>query len=296
MRLRGLLVAPLVVAGCSGGGHATPRLHGVYRATIRDARDHAVRTVWLDAGTGRFRVRTVFPRVSGLGRVITVTVFDGRTATQELAASRTIRITGSPQFVADRAGAQVVAPLRAKLRGLPLSRGASLVGFHRLRHVDAALFRTSTSTVTGTIRQVAAGSPTAAGSAYWLGSAWRGMAPAGASESTGDAGTIYETAYPGLDVTVERAGTAALRCDGAPVRLADGTPATVVVIPINSNGRGRCSSSSDGSATDVMVVSPSGTAAGAVAYVIARDAVISLSGRAVTAESAAAIAHALRPV
>jgi hypothetical protein len=98
--------------------------------------------------------------------VITVTVFDGRTATQQPAGSRTIRITGSPQLVADRAGAQVVAPLRARLRG----------------------------------------------------------------------------------------------------------------------------------ATDVMVVSPSGTAAGAVAYVIARDAVISLSGRAVTAESAAAIAHALRPV
>lgn len=98
--------------------------------------------------------------------MITVTVFDGRTATQQPAGSRTIRITGSPQLVADRAGAQVVAPLRARLRG----------------------------------------------------------------------------------------------------------------------------------ATDVMVVSPSGTAAGAVAYIIAPDAVISLSGRAVRAESAAAIAHALRPV
>jgi hypothetical protein len=252
VRLRGLLVAPLVVAGCSGGAHATPKLHGIYRATIRDARDHAVRTIWLDAGTGRFRVKTVFRRINGLGRVTTVTVFDGRTATQQLPGSRTIRIAGGPQFVADRAGAHV--------------------------------------------RQVAAGRPTAAGSAYWLGSAWRGMAPASASESTGDAGTIFETVYPGLDVTVERAGMAALRCDGTPVRLADGTPATVVVIPIDSNGTGCCSSSSDGSATDVIGVSPSGTAAGAIAYVIARDAVISLSGRAVTAESAPATARALRPV
>jgi hypothetical protein len=59
MRLRGLLLMPHVLAGCAGG-HATPKLHGVYRATIRDARHHAVRTVWLDAATGRFRVRTVF--------------------------------------------------------------------------------------------------------------------------------------------------------------------------------------------------------------------------------------------
>jgi hypothetical protein len=122
------------------------------------------------------------------------------------------------------------------------------------------------------------------------------MTPAGASESTGDAGTVYETRYPGVDVTVERAGAAALACDGTRVRLADGTPATVVVIPIDSNGTGQCSSSSDGSATAVMVMSSSGSAAGAVAYVIAGDAVISLSGRAVTPRSAAAIARALRPV
>jgi hypothetical protein len=113
--------------------------------------------------------------------VTTVTVFDGRTATQQLAGSRTIRITGGPQFVADRAGAHVVAPLRARLTGSPPPRGASIVDFRRLRHVGAALFRTSTATVTGTVRQVAAGRPTAAGSAYWLGSAWRGMAPASAS-------------------------------------------------------------------------------------------------------------------
>ena len=295
MRPRGLLVAPLVLAGCAGGGHAAPKLHGVYRATIRDARHHAVRTIWLDAGTGRFRVRTVFRRITGVGRVQTVTVFDGRTATQQLARSRSIRITGSPQFVADRAGADVVAPVRAKLTGSPLPHGVSIVDFRRLRHASAALFRTSTSTVTGTIRQVAAGRPADAGSAYWLGSVWRGTTPASASESTGDAGMTYETAYPGLDVTVERAGAAALGCDGAPVHLADGSLATVVVIPISSKGTGQCSSSSDGSSTAVLVMS-SDTGPGTLAYVVAADTVISLSGRAVTPESAPAIARALRPV
>jgi len=188
-----------------------------------------------------------------------------------------------------------VAPVRAKLTGLPLPHGVSIVDFRRLRHVGAALFRTSTSTATGTIRQIAAGRPTGAGAAYWLGSVWRGTTPAGASESTGDAGTTYETAYPGLDVTVERAGAAAFRCDGTQVRLADGSVATMVVIPISSKGTGECSSSSDGSTTGFMVTS-SDTGPGTLAYVIAGDVVIGLSGRAVTPESAAAIARALRPV
>jgi hypothetical protein len=286
---------PLVLAGCAGGGHAAPKLHGVYRATIRDTRHHAVRTVWLDAATGRFRIRTVFRGITGVGRVQTVAVFDGRTATQQLARSRSIRITGSAQFVADRAGADVVAPIRAKLTGSPLPHGVAIVDFRRLGRVGAALFRTSTSTVTGTIRQVAAGRPPAAEPAYWLGSEWRGTTPASTSESTGDAGATYETAYPGLDVTVERAGAATLRCDGAPVHLADGSPATVIVVPISSKGTGQCSSSRDGSTTGLMVVS-SGGGPGTLAVVIAGDAVISLSGRAVTPGSAAAIARALRPV
>ena len=298
MRLRGLLVTPIVLAGCiGGGGHAAPALHGVYRATIRDAGHHAVRTVWLDAGTGRFRIRTVFRGIRGVGHVTTVTVFDGRTATQQLAPSRLIRITGSPQFVADRAGMEVVAPLRAKLTGLPLPRGISIVDFRRLRHLDPAVFRTSTSAVTGTVREVTAGRPATAGAAaYWLGPAWRGTSPASAAESTGDAGTTYETQYPGVDVSVERAGVAVLGCDGTPVHFADGTPATVVIIPIDSNGAGQCSSSRNGSATGVMFASSSESVPGTLAYVIAGDAVITLSGRAVTPRSAVAIASALRPV
>jgi hypothetical protein len=297
MRLRGLLVAPIVLAGCAGGGHAAPKVQGVYRATVRDPGEHAIRTVWLDARTGRFRVRTVFHSVGTSPVLATVTVFDGREATEQVGRSRLIRITGSRRFVADRAGAHVVAPLRAKLTGSAMPDGVTVVGFQRLRHVDPGLFRVSSTPATGTVHEVSAGrSATGAEPAYWLGSAWRGMTPAGASESTGDAGTVYETRYPGVDVTVERAGAAALACDGTRVRLADGTPATVVVIPIDSNGTGQCSSSSDGSATAVMVVSSSGSAAGAVAYVIAGDAVISLSGRAVTPRSAAAIARALRPV
>ena len=295
MRIRGLLVAPLVLAGCAGGGHATPKPQGVYRATVRDPAHHAIRTVWLDAATDRFPVRTVFQGIAGAGRAVTVTVYDGRTATQQLAGSRSIRITGSPQFVADRAGTDVVAPVRAKLTGSPLPHGVSVFGFRRLRHVGAALFRTSTSTVTGTIRQVTAGGPPGNVSAYWLGSVWRGTRAASASESTGDAGTTYQTEYPGLDVTVEASGGAGLGCDGTPVRLADGSPATVVVVPINAQGTGQCSSSSDGSTTGLMVFSEDARA-GTLAYVIAGNVVISLSGRAVTADSAAAIARALRPV
>jgi hypothetical protein len=63
MRLRALLLAPLFVAGCAGGGHAAPKLDGVYQATVRNPGHHAIRTVWLDAATGRFRVRTVFRHI-----------------------------------------------------------------------------------------------------------------------------------------------------------------------------------------------------------------------------------------
>jgi hypothetical protein len=152
-------------------------------------------------------------------------VFDGPHGDQQLAGSRTIRITGSRSSWRIRAGAQVVAPLRATLRGLPLPRGASLVGLHRLRHVDAALFRTSTATVNrddppGGRRPAATG-----GSAYWLGSTWRGQAPAARRSRPATQARAYETAYPGLDVTVERAGTAHARCDGTPCGLADGAPA-----------------------------------------------------------------------
>jgi hypothetical protein len=41
MRLHGLPVAPLVLAGCTGGAHATPGPCGVYRATVRCAGHHA---------------------------------------------------------------------------------------------------------------------------------------------------------------------------------------------------------------------------------------------------------------
>ena len=231
--------------------------------------------------------------VSGTGDFTTVTVFDGRAATQQVGRSRTIRITGSPRFVADRAGADLVAPLRAKLAGSPLPHGVSVVDFRRLPHVGAALFRTSTSTASGTIREVAAGRPQGAEPAYWLGATWRGTAPVSASESTGDAGRTYDTVYPGLDVNVEAAGAAALGCNGTPLHLADGTPATVVVIPISAKGTGQCSG--DDSTTGVMVMS-SDPGPGTLAYVIAGDAIISLTGRSVTPRSAAAIAHALRPV
>jgi hypothetical protein len=296
MRLRGVLVAPLVLAGCAGGGHAAPKVDGVYEATVRDPGHHAIRTVWLDAATGRFRVQTVFRDIGSATPVpATVTVFDGRVATQQVGRTRLIRITGSRRFVADRAGADVVASLRARLTGSALPEGVTVTRFRRLRHAGTGLFRTSTGTATGTIRQVAAGRPATGGSAYWLGSTWRGTTPGSASESTGDAGTAYDTQYPGVDVTVERSRGATLGCDGTPVRLADGTAATVVVVPINAQGTGQCSSSSDGSTTGVMVLSES-TAAGTLAYVIAGDTVISLSCRAVTPASAAAIARALRPV
>jgi hypothetical protein len=292
MRLRGLLMVPLVLAGCSGGGHAAPKVHGVYRATIRDTRSHAIRTVWLDAGTGRFRVRTVF-HGKGFGRFTTVTVFDGRTATQQLAPSRLIRITGSPAFVAHRAGADVVAPIRVKLAGSRLRPGISVVDFRRLAHVGAGLFRTTASAATGTIRQVAAGRPQGAEPAYWLGAVWRGTAPVSASESTGDAGRTYETDYPGLAVNVEARGAAALGCDGTSLHLADGSPAMLVIIPISAKGTGRCSG--DDSTTGVMVMS-SHPGPGTLAYVMAGDTIISLSGRAVTRASAVGIARALRPV
>jgi hypothetical protein len=225
-----------------------------------------------------------------------VTVFDGRVATQQVGRAPLIRITGSPRFVADRAGADVVAPLRARLTGSALPDGVTVSRFRRLRHVSARLFRTSTATATGTIRQVAAGRPAATWSAYWLGSVWRGTTPAGASESTGDAGATYDTEYPGVEVTVERSRSATLGCDGTTVRLADGTAATVVVIPITAQGTGQCSSRGDGSTTAIMVVSSGNDRPGTLAYVIAGDVVISLSGRAVTPTSAAAIARGLRPV
>ena len=296
MRLRGLLLVPLVLAGCTGGGHAAPKLHGVYRATVRDPGHHAIRTVWLDAVTGRFRVRTVFSKVGTTPIAATVTVFDGRVATQRVGRSRLIRITGSREFVADRAGAAVVAPVRATLAGSARADGVTVVGVRRLRHVDPDIFRASSGPPTGTVNQVSAGrSASGAEPAYWLGSTWRGTAPASASESTGDAGTTYETEYPGLDVTVETSRGAGLGCDGTPVHLADGSSATLVVVPVSPQGTGQCSSSSGGSTIGLMVFSED-AATRTLAYVVAGDTVISLSGRAVTPDSAAAIARALRPV
>ena len=54
MRLVGLLVAPLVVAGCAGGGHTGPAPHGIYEAKVTVGTSGGARCGWTStvAGSG----------------------------------------------------------------------------------------------------------------------------------------------------------------------------------------------------------------------------------------------------
>ena len=283
MRLVGLLVTPLVLAGCAGDGHAAPARHGIYRATIRDARHHAVRTVWLDAATGRFRVRTVFRGTTGVGRVQTVTVFDGRTATQQLAGSRSIRITGSPQFVAGPRRGGRRGARSGERTGSPLPHGISIIEFRRLaprqrgalpnehvhRHRDhppggGLAARRTPSPPTGWDRSGGGRHPRARRS--------RPATPVRRTRRSTRGWTSPSSGpvRPRSDATGRGCTRRRLAQDGG-------------CHPDKLEGHlGECSRSSDGSTTGVMVMS-SDTGPGTLAYVIAGDVVISLSGRAVHA-------------
>ncbi|HEY7257419.1 MAG TPA: hypothetical protein VH459_00040 [Gaiellales bacterium] len=280
MRLRGLVIAPLVLAGCAGGGHAAPKPHGVYEAHVTVG--GAERTVWLDLTAGRFRVSTP----SGHRRIVTVS--DGHAALT-LSRGITSRTTGSPGFLVATADPGVAA-LRDRLLGRGAPSGTTITGFHRVDAPSRDLFVVVGGAVPAfVIRQVQVGAiPPAGPHPYWLGERFRGQAPRYASASTSKAGSSYDIAYPRIDVQVESPRFRVPTCGTTPIALADGTPARVAVVPEQI---GSC----DGGVDAITFATTSATPGG-LAIVLTGHRTILLSGPAVSAKTAAAIARALRPV
>jgi len=285
--LRLLLLAPLVLAGCSGGGHATPTTPtppGVYEAKVTVA--GVERTVWLDLAGSRFRVSTA----SGHRRVVTVS--DGRTALTRFHGFTT-RTTGSPDFLVTTADPAVGA-LRARLLGRSLPAGATMTGLHRIRAPGRELFAVArVASPTYDVRQVRVGAaPLAGPRAYWLGERFHGRAPRYASIETGQTGSSYTVSYAGVDVEADSSALRLPTCRTTPIVLADGTPARLAVAP---DDLGPCQTG-DGSVSGVELFSSTTEAGGGFAIVVAAGRTIVLSGSRVTPESAPGLARALRPV
>jgi hypothetical protein len=282
MRLRGLLVAPIVLAGCAGGGHAAHRIQGVYeaRVTVRGAE----RTVWLDLTTGRFRVSSP----AGHRRVVTVS--DGHAAVTRFRGFTT-EATGSPGFLVTTADPGVPA-LRDRLLGRGAPRGTTITGFHRVTAPSPQLFAVArVARPTMAIRQVPVGAaPSSGPRAYWLGESFRGARPAYASITTTRTESSYTVAYPGVAVEVDSSRFQMPTCGTTPVALADGTPGKLIVVPDGSL------SCQGGSGVDVVTFVSTSGEPGGLAIVETSDGTIMLSGPAVSPKTAAAIARALRPV
>jgi hypothetical protein len=282
MRLRGLLVAPLVLAGCSGR-HASHAPRGVFEAQVTVG--GVERTVWLDAAGSRLRV------VTPSGRRRTVTVSDGRTALMRFHGFTT-RTTGSAGFLVATADPAVGA-LRARLLGRSVPDTDTIAGLHRVRRPSAELFTVSAGAAPLTIvRQVRVGvAPKVGPRAYWLGGSFQGAAPDYASITTSEIGSSYTVAYPRIVIEVDSSPPAVPACGTTPVELADGTPARLTV---GLNDLASCHDATGG--IDFLMVGAETGASGGVALVDTPEGTVWLSGPAVSATTAAAVARALRPV
>jgi hypothetical protein len=286
MRRLGLLLAPLVLAGCMGGGTAKPAPHGIYQAdvTLGAGPTH---TVWLDVDSGRFRAA-----VSG-GHGRKVTTSDGRTAVTRFRGFTT-RTTGSPAFLEATAD-PAVQVLRDRLEGTPVPAGDSVAGLHRVRGTSADLFALENAPAPSMIvRQIDVGSvPSAGPLAYWLGAKFAGKRPLYASTTRGKGFAAYAVSYPGVDVEVEASRFRIPTCHATHVVLADGTPAVMTLV---TPDLGPCETSDGTGTSSIAVFGFSTEWPGGLAIVGAAGRTILLSGPAVTQKSAVRLARALRPV
>jgi hypothetical protein len=280
MRLLGLLAAPLVLAGCSGGGHATPPVHGVYEARVTVGGN--AHLVWLDVSGNRFRV-------TGRSGRRTLTVSDGHSALTTLYGFTT-RASGSPAFLLATADPAVGA-LRDRLIGRSVPANAAVTGLHRVSAPGPELFSVADTPPNEVIRQVRLGvAPQTGPPAYWLGQSFHGKAPAYASLSTGKTVATYTVDYPGIEIQVSSSQIQLPSCSGTIIALADGTPARLAVAPADL---GPCPGTS--AAIDSFLSGTTETPGG-FAVVGTSIGTVTISGPAVSADTAASIARALRPV
>ena len=286
MRLVGLLVAPLVVAGCAGGGHTGPARHGIYEAKVTVGTS-GTRTVWLDVDSGRFRVSIS----TGHGRKVTVA--DGHTALTVFRGFTT-QTTGTSAFLEATAD-PAVAILRNGIQGQAMRPSDGIADLRRVGHPSTSLFAVRrVASPDQVVRQLRVGVAPASGPPpYWLGATLGGERPVYASTTRGKGFSSYSVSYPGVDVEVEASGFELPECHAKHVVLTDGTPAAVtVVIP----DLGPCQTADGTTTSSVGVIALATDSHGGVAFVDTPEETITLSGSAVTPKSAVRIARALRPV
>jgi len=320
-------LAVALAAGCSGGhGAAGPKWTAdtnVFAAHVRISLLHPAKgssagppqTMLVDRD-GRFRIVATSKRF----RYRTVSISDDRTATRQWGSSAHPIVTsyrGSQRFLAEQAGGLSLRIVQAYVTGTappfgvhlhvvtsgPPSRIVATTSTERLRitigragHVAASAFRPARRRAREVVRELRPGvRPGSAVPAYWLGPAWRGHPARSSSAESGDGGW-YTCGYPHVAVSV----TAPLRGygGGAPVTLADGTPATLQVAALRPDGTVSLSSSSgEGSAEgEIFLFSSTGNPGRTIAFVFLPHAMITLSGTGVTPRSARAMARSLRPL
>jgi len=218
MRLAGLLVAPLVVAGCAGDGHTSPAPHGIYEAKVTVGTS-GTRTVWLDVDSGRFRVRIS----TGHGRKVTVA--DGHTALTVFRGFTT-QTTGTSAFLEATAD-PAVAVLRKRIEGEAVRSTDGIEDLRRVGHPSTSLFAVrSVASPDQVVRQLRVGVAPASGPPpYWLGATLGGNRPLYASTTRGKGFSSYSVSYPGVDVQVEASGFGLPECHAKHIVLTDGTPA-----------------------------------------------------------------------
>lgn len=286
MRLVGLLVAPLVVAGCAGGGHTSPAPHGIYEAKVTVGTS-GTRTVWLDVDGGRFRVSLA----TGHGRKATVA--DGHTALTEFHGFTT-QTTGTSAFLEATAD-PAVAILRERIEGQAVRPSDGIADLRRVGHASTNLFAVrSVASPDEVVRQIRVGVAPASGPPpYWLGATLGGKRPVYASTTRGKGFSSYSVSYPGVDVEVEASDFALPECHAKHIALTDGTPAAVIVILPDL---GPCQTSDGATTSSVDVIALATDSHGGAAIVETPEETIMLSGSAVTPKSAVRIARALRPV
>jgi hypothetical protein len=263
MRLVGLLVAPLVVAGCAGGGHTSPAPHGIYEAKVTVGTS-GTRTVWLDVDGGRFRVSL---------------------ATQTTGTSAFLEATADP----------AVAILRERIEGQAVRPSDGIADLRRVGHASTNLFAVrSVASPDEVVRQIRVGVAPASGPPpYWLGATLGGKRPVYASTTRGKGFSSYSVSYPGVDVEVEASDFALPECHAKHIALTDGTPAAVIVILPDL---GPCQTSDGTTTSSVDVIALATDSHGGAAIVETPEETIMLSGSGVTPKSAVRIARALRPV
>jgi hypothetical protein len=325
-----LAVTAAVAAGCSSGHAAATRpawaRHaGVYSAIVVTDLLHPLhresaappQRILLDTATGRFRMDTSGgPRLHGF---TLHAAYDGRVATQVFGTSGRAQVTayrGSRSFIIDRLGGTDVRVVRAFLTGGsppasahvrivgdgPPARLVVTTGRTRMQISIAAVhgpstgaFSTARGHVVSTVRQLRPGTaPRNAIPAYWLGPSWNGRT-ADRSSATSGQDASYTIAYPHLAVEADAEPLPGLSGDQA-LTLADGTRATLAVV--HPNTEGTYSLNADSTSTyGVIALATGGTGKpGPIALVFLPNAMITLSGSAVTDASALAIARALRPL